>query len=62
VTEAEWIDRFTMKLGSLCEQARPGSVQPEQLAEMARETYIGFGMLDPEQLAQSEFDERPPFG
>jgi len=57
MTQAEWIDRFVMKFGSLCEQARPGFVQPEQLAEMAREMYIGFGMLDPEQLAHVEFDE-----
>lgn len=46
MTEAEWIDKFVMTLGRLCEQAKPGSVTPEQLTERARESYIYFGMMD----------------
>jgi hypothetical protein len=61
MTEAEWIDRFAAVMGRLCEEAQPGLVKPLQLAHMARQLYLTHGMLDPEELARSEFNEGPPF-
>jgi hypothetical protein len=61
MTEAEWIDKFVMTMGRLCEQVKPGYFTPEQIADLAREAYPEYGTLDPEQFAKDEFDEWPPF-
>ena len=55
MTEAEWVATFVMTMGRLGSQA-----DPEHLRQMAHELFASNSNSDPVEMAQAEFDERPP--
>ena len=55
MTEAEWVNAFVMTMGRLGSQA-----DPERLRQLAHELCASNSNSDPVEMAQAEFDQRPP--
>lgn len=55
MTEAQWIDAFTTRMGNLGVRANP-----EMIADMARELYETQGHLNPVEIADAEYAQGPP--